>query len=971
MMNHITRLLLFLCLSLPCATNAQLPDGSIAPDWTHNDIFGNQHHLYNLLAQGKMVVIEFSATWCGPCWNYMLTGALEDFWNEHGPNGDNTAQVFYIEADQNTGIDDLYGLTSGSQGNWVANIPFPIIDLQVGENTDNQYGINYYPTLYAVCADHTLWELGQVPASEWEEFLTSCTLAGEVSDVQDAICYGDGNATLDVSGGITPITYSWSNGDNGPTLDNVGAGNYSVTITEGNQKFIVLDDIIIDGQDAPISLASSDVENALCNGSSTGSISISLMEGTPPFAYDWSNGAQSQNLNNIPADVYTVLATDDNGCTFQASFTVNEPAELSVESVQTADYCGDSNGTITLDISGGVGSYSITSSEGTVSGNQVINLPSGSVDVEVEDGNGCVWEDTYEIEAVVSPELSFTPDPIVTCANPVTVVQSFVTLGSGDYTYAWSTTNGHIVGPVNQSSVTVDQAGDYNLQVYDFNSGCDVAGSSTVMAVIQIPVASAGDDGSLTCETQQVTLSGNGDSTFVISWTSPDGNIVSGGNTYNPIVDAPGQYIMSVFNPATSCSTTDTAAVINAQQPVDAAYAYQTTALTMIGTDQSTGSNVTNQQWTFGDGGTGSGPSVIHTYSTAGTYQVCLVVENGCGTDTTCQQVEVSFVGSVISVDAAIGNVACQGNATGSIVLQVNGGSGVYTYSWTGPGGATYNTPSLADVVAGTYQLVISDDVGNLFIGEFVITEPTAIVLANATTVNNLCYGQANGSLTVDIMGGVGPYSYSFNGGPVQAENFINNLPSDSIQCLVLDANGCPFEVGPYAITSPPALETTEVQVTDAENESQNNGSITIVVAGGVEPYAVAWSNGATGTTISGLTPGEYNYVITDANGCTLASANPIVIAGIVATQDIAWARQISATPNPSTGNVMIRWSDMDQYKGQMTLYTAQGKKVSARKLAAAEGSWDLTSLTLPSGIYTLVVECNRQIVPIKLVILQ
>ena len=69
------------------AANAQLSDGSVAPNFTVTDINGNSHTLYDYLDNGYTVIMDMSATWCPPCWSYHTAGTLEDVWMNHGPAG--------------------------------------------------------------------------------------------------------------------------------------------------------------------------------------------------------------------------------------------------------------------------------------------------------------------------------------------------------------------------------------------------------------------------------------------------------------------------------------------------------------------------------------------------------------------------------------------------------------------------------------------------------------------------------------------------------------------------------------------------------------------------------------------------------------------------------------------------------------------------------------------------------------------
>jgi thiol-disulfide isomerase/thioredoxin len=163
---------LFLCL--PFCASAQLQDGDFAPDFELQDLNGNTWHLYELLESGKHVILDFSATWCAPCWWYHETGVLNEAYTLYGPEGTNELMIFMIEGDDQTNLACLFDLPDCSyitQGDWTAGTLYPIIN---DDLIADVYEIGGWPTQYHICPTKLISNTSNPSLETIDYFLHSC-----------------------------------------------------------------------------------------------------------------------------------------------------------------------------------------------------------------------------------------------------------------------------------------------------------------------------------------------------------------------------------------------------------------------------------------------------------------------------------------------------------------------------------------------------------------------------------------------------------------------------------------------------------------------------------------------------------------------------------------------------------------------------------------------------------------------------
>lgn len=336
-----------LCLVIMLRLSAQLPSGAVAPDFTATDINGQSWNLYDILASGKIVVLEVSATWCPPCWAYHNSGAMQDLYAAHGPAGDNRLQVLYVEGDPDTNVDCLNGLpgcNDYSPGSYVEGVTYPVFD---NAAIADSFQITYFPTVMVICPNKKVYEVNPVgPELLWEE-AQKCPVTSGMNNA-GIFQYNPGSALREICGTV-PLAPSFN-------LVNLGSQNLQSATIELQWNNSTVQTLEWNG-DLPVY---GETQITLDNWPVSGSGMLKTIISSV------NNGGDDDFSNNVEVDNFSP-ALEFNSQQVILKIRTDEYAletywELRDESGNVLDHGGNENvgpngGNIVFDLTPGVGTY--------------------------------------------------------------------------------------------------------------------------------------------------------------------------------------------------------------------------------------------------------------------------------------------------------------------------------------------------------------------------------------------------------------------------------------------------------------------------------------------------------------------------------------------------------------------------------------------------------------------------------------
>lgn len=597
------------------------------------------------------------------------------------------------------------------------------------------------------------------------------------SSVTDVLCNGGNTGAINqtISGGTAPYTFSWLSGQNTEDISSLVAGNYTVTVTD-NRMCTKIQQYTVSQPAQLISTPSQ--TNVNCRGDASGSASVLVNGGVPPYSYLWTGGSTLDYISNVSAGLYTVTATDYNGCTSITNFNISQPIQALGLSVNIQDvYCnGEASGAIQLTPSGGTTPYDVQwlNNAGQIinyNGIQLDSIAEGNYTAIVEDALGCLFDTTVYVAQPAAIVFTSALTDILCFGQSTGVIDINVSGGNGSYSYSWS--NGS-----SNEDLTAIAAGTYDLTITD-NLGCTKTTTFTLnqpgaplAASIQ---AQANRCYGLNDGIADLSVSG-GTAPYTYLWSN-------GASTEDLQFIAAGVYTV-IITDNNGC-TANSGTVIT--QPADSL------ALSIIVNDADCAGNEDGSITIVPSGGTtpyylrwddidyviSNGSHILDGLG-AGIWQVIVSDANGCKS---IRNIEVNEPDPIVlTTNSSI--VSCFGGNDGNIGLMVDGGTSPYAYLWSN--GLT--TANLTGLEQGTYTVTVTDNQGCESETTVLVSQMPQIVTSSAV-IPVSCSENHDGSITLSSAGGSGNYSYLWAGG--STSDNLSGLYPGTYSVTVTDDLGC------------------------------------------------------------------------------------------------------------------------------------------------------------------------------------
>jgi gliding motility-associated-like protein len=252
----------------------------------------------------------------------------------------------------------------------------------------------------------------------------------------DVTCNGnaDGTINLTVTGGTSPFTYDWDNNATSEDLSGLAPGTYSVQVFDNFGCTATASATITEPAVLTLTAQDNDVN---CYNGNDGAIDITILGGTTPYSYDWSNGGTAQDISGLTDGAYDVTVTDFNGCTVSYNTVITEPDTLVIQTAIYDATCNAPNGSIQTLITGGTTPYTYSWSNGSNTPN-LNNVVAGTYTLTVIDGQGCTALFTGSVAGVSNLSASSIVRDAKCYGQANGEIQVIMESGNEPYVYDWS-----------------------------------------------------------------------------------------------------------------------------------------------------------------------------------------------------------------------------------------------------------------------------------------------------------------------------------------------------------------------------------------------------------------------------------------------------------------------------------------------------------------------------------------------------